>query len=166
MANATLSLPTSVLSWLAWCSLSVPSLWPLFLIAHWLLLLEVPRTGLIASLPSDTHFYNLFFLFLLFSFSFFAPQMGCFLWLIPHYDQLPDDSTTPAVFFHTSSSTYITGVTSVFLKTPYLQESAGCSPGPQMARFTNHLFLFESLFPSSFRLLRPSSSRSQTWNPV
>lgn len=109
MANATLSLPTSVLSWLAWCSLSAPSLWPPFLIAHWLLLLEVPRTGLIASLPSGTHFYNLVFLFLLFSFLFLAPQMGCFLWFIPHYDQLPEDSTTPAVFFHINSSTYITG---------------------------------------------------------
>lgn len=165
MANATLSLPTSVLSWLAWCSLSAPSLWPPFLIAHWLLLLEVPRTGSIASLPSGTHFYNLVFLFLLFSFLFLAPQMGCFLWFIPHYDQLPEDSTTPAVFFHINSSTYITGVTSVFLKTPYLLESAGCSPGPQMAHFTN-LFFFESLFPSSFSLLRSFSSRSQTWNPV
>lgn len=80
--------------------------------------------------------------------------MGCFWWRMPHYAKLPEDSTTPAVFFHTSSSAYITGVTSVFLKTPYLQESAGCSPGPQMARFENHLFLFESLFPSSFSLLR------------
>lgn len=73
--------------------------------------------------------------------------MECFLWFMPHYDQLPEDAMTPAVFFHTSSSTYIMGDLG-FLKTPYshLQEYAGCSSRPQMSLFKNHLFHFESPF--------------------